>query len=104
MGRRKGPAAMLGSLFGKAAAILSASAPATRRANARPLGLALILSTALVSAVASLAGSPAHAQTLADRIQPKQTGEPDRLLVQAKELVYDNKTNRVGATGNVQLY
>jgi LPS-assembly protein len=104
MGRRKGPAAMLGSLFGKAAAILSASAPAARRANARPLGLALILSTALVSAVASFAGSSVHAQTLADRIQPKQTGQPDRLLVQAKELIYDNKTNRVGANGNVQLY
>ena len=104
MGRRNGPAAMLGSLFGTTAAILSVSARVWARASARPLGLALLLSTAIVSGGLWGMGSPIHAQTLADRITPKKGEQPDRLLVQAKELVYDNKTNKVGAKGNVQLY
>ncbi len=120
MGRRKSPAAMIGSVLGTTAAILSAGAQPGLRANVRarllagwratqlasikPLGIALLLSTVIVSAGLWSAGSPIHAQTLADRLTPKKSDQPDRLLVQAKELIYDNKTNKVGAKGNVQLY
>lgn len=64
--------------------------------------LATVLST---FALLPVAPSDAQAQTMADRLSQRapQDGK-DRLLVQAKELVYDNKTNKVGAQGNVQLY
>ncbi|MDB5641017.1 MAG: LPS-assembly protein LptD [Hyphomicrobiales bacterium] len=112
MGRRNGPAATLGSLFGAAAAALSVSAQSALRAvnragslgRSRSLGVALLLSTAIVATGLSAVFAPVLAQTLNDRIAPKKTDQPDRLLVQAKELIYDSKTNKVGASGNVQLY
>ncbi len=112
MGRRYGPAATLGSLIGTAAALLSVSAQSALRApvhqhglsRARSFGLALLFTTAIVSGGLWDCATPVHAQTLADRIAPKQGDNTDRLLVQAKELIYDSKTNKVGATGNVQLY
>ncbi|MDB5650679.1 MAG: organic solvent tolerance protein, partial [Hyphomicrobiales bacterium] len=69
--------------------------------------LATILSTGLFTGALSVAApSSAIAQTMADRLTQRaapQNGK-DRLLVQAKELVYNSKANTVGAQGNVQLY
>jgi len=112
MGHSNGPVATVSSLFGTAAQLLSDSTRLVRQASTRArnpavlrrLGLALLLSTSIVPAGLWSASAPARAQTLADRFSPKKTDSADRLLVQAKELVYDSKTNKVGATGHVQLY
>jgi LPS-assembly protein len=112
MGRHNGHAVTPGSLIGTAPAFISVRVQQAlrgylrvRRPSAsRRLGLALLLSTAIVSAGLWNASTPIHAQTLADKISPKKSDTPDRLLVQAKELIYDSKTNKVGASGNVQLY
>lgn len=53
--------------------------------------------------------SRALAQTVNDAIAQRAqagnpTGEKDRLLVEATELVYDNDKNTVSAVGNVELY
>ncbi|MDB5651056.1 MAG: organic solvent tolerance protein, partial [Hyphomicrobiales bacterium] len=69
--------------------------------------LTAVLCTGVFGAALSLAArSSAQAQTMADRLSQRaapQNGK-DRLLVQAKELVYNSKANTVGAQGNVQLY
>ena len=60
----------------------------------------------LIVAGLLLGGSlPVFAQTLGDKLSKKtQAGEDDRLLVEAKEIVYDNDKNTVSAIGNAQLY
>lgn len=54
------------------------------------------------------AGAPALAQaTLNERLQAAAAARRpggDRLLVEAREIVYDNDRNRVSAVGNVELY
>ena len=59
------------------------------------------IATALALAVAP---SPACSQTLNDALSKRVTpGEgKDRLLLEAKELVYDNDNNNVSAVGDVQ--
>ena len=111
MGRRFGPFSTAQDRSGLASTILSA----TRRAVGMPLhastpGLARSLSLGLALAVgaATLLPSPldpasAVAQTLNDRFGKKE-GEKDRLLVQAKELIYDSKNETVSANGNAQVY
>lgn len=105
MGRLDGPS-LIRAQIARAAGVLRHRAARRLRAPARPLGIALLLSTALGSALMwTIPSASTHAQTLADRLAPKQEGQQkDRLLVQAKELIYDSKANKVGATGNVQLY
>lgn len=50
---------------------------------------------------------PVPAQTLNDTLASKTTAkpgqEPDRLLVDAKEIIYDNDKNTVSASGDVEL-
>jgi LPS-assembly protein len=61
----------------------------------------LAIATALV-----LAGAPVCAQTLNDSLSARArtaTRGNDRLLVEAKEIVYDNDRNTVSATGDVEL-
>ena len=64
---------------------------------------ACAIAAALWAGVASL---PASAQTLGDSLAGRaQAGRPqDRLLVEAKEIVYDNDRNTVSLTGDVELY
>jgi LPS-assembly protein len=67
--------------------------------------LVAVLCAGSVAGGSLLMSAPASAQTMADRLSQRapQNGK-DRLLVQAKELVYNSKANSVGAQGNVQLY
>ena len=74
-------------------ALRAAAAAALMRACA--LCVLGVLAACLWAAPAALAQAPAPATAA----KPK-----DRLLVEAKELVYDKTKNRVSAVGNVQLY
>ena len=97
MGRRNGPVADWRFTAGQPDKPLRASAGAKRtlaRILALPLSLGLLLSTALL---------PATAQTVSERMTRTSGDNRDRLLVQATELVYDAKTDTIGARGNVQL-
>ena len=60
----------------------------------------------LIAAGLALSGSlPVSALTLGDKLAKKtQAGDDDRLLVEAKEIVYDNDKNTVSAIGDAQLY
>jgi LPS-assembly protein len=63
-----------------------------------------IAKIAIATALA-LAAVPACAQTLNDSLQTKARSAvrgTDRLLVEAKEIVYDNDRNTVSATGDVE--
>jgi LPS-assembly protein len=64
---------------------------------------ALLASVALgVLSVASLA--PAAAQTLNDRIAANAQNKNAKMLVDAREVVYDRDRDRVSAVGDVQIY
>jgi LPS-assembly protein len=56
----------------------------------------------------SIAAAPARAETLSDVVARKTQSAPgheqDRMLVEAKELVYNRDKNTVSAVGDVQLY
>ena len=68
--------------------------------------VALAIAAAL-TAVAAVGGADgARAQTLNDRLTNRAAQAPGnaRLLVEAKELVYDNDRNTVSAVGNAELY
>lgn len=97
MGRRNAPSAVRPAparLNPGRRALSGALAPA------RALALGLLLGAPLFATAA-----PAAAQTLADRIAPpRQDGKKDRLLVQAREMIYDSQNETVTATKNVQLY
>ncbi|MET0742749.1 MAG: LPS-assembly protein LptD, partial [Microvirga sp.] len=75
------------------------------------LGRTTIAASAVAAALLCAVGSqPALAQTLGDslssRVQAKPAApgqEPDRLLVDAKEIIYDNDKNTVSAAGDVEL-
>ena len=60
----------------------------------------------LLAASLALSGAlPVVAQTLGDKLAKKtQANEDDRLLVEAKEIVYDNDKHTVSAIGDAQLY
>ncbi len=104
MGRRSGPSALRLPLKGQLDCVLRV-AFATSVMHARTCTLALLLTTALVPLSEAFLPTPARAQTMAERIaRPASTPGKDRLLVQAKEMIYDSKTNTVGAKGDVQLY
>ncbi|HKH35242.1 MAG TPA: LPS-assembly protein LptD, partial [Beijerinckiaceae bacterium] len=63
---------------------------------------AFAIAAALLCSVSPL---PAMAQTLNDALAAKtRAGDgKDRLLVEAREIVYDNDNNRVSAVGDVEL-
>ena len=73
-----------------------------RRLRVAALGAVI----ALGCASSPLLTLPASAQTLADRIasKPKKTGAPDRMLVEAKEMVYNDDKKTVSAVGDAQVY
>ena len=68
------------------------------------LSLGVALSLAVSGASLLSQTSLAQAQTLNERIAVKKDGVKDRLLVQAKELIYDAKSESVTASGNAQVY
>jgi LPS-assembly protein len=53
---------------------------------------------------AMVQGPEAHAQTLNDRLAQRGAQAKGRLVVEAREVVYDNDNERVEARGDVQLY
>ena len=103
MGRRNGPLPAGRTPQGLHQSILNAARSSVgSMARALSLGLAVGLAA---SGAALLANTQmAQAQTLNDRLAGKKDGEKDRLLVQAKELVYDAKNESVTANGNAQVY
>ena len=90
--------------------------PRVRLAEGRPSGRAVarLRLAALLLALAPLAAAPGIAQTLSGQLTAKAqakaaanaaAGKPkDRLLVEAKELVYERDSNVVSAQGDVRLY
>ena len=82
-----------------------------RARSSRPARTSLWLGPALLFALATAslgtATHPAHSATLNDKISQSSgsTGQgKDRVLVQAREMVYDRNKNSVEARGDVQLY
>ena len=107
MGRRNGPLPA-GRIFkGLRQTILCAARTSVRmKAHALTLKLTLGLALGLTVSTAALLTQTqnAQAQTFNDRLAGKKDGEKDRLLVQAKELVYDSKNEVVIANGDAQVY
>ena len=67
---------------------------------------AAVLALLLVMAGCLGGGAPAVAQTMADKMQARGAGagQKDKMLVEAKELVYNHDNDTVAATGDVQIY
>jgi LPS-assembly protein len=75
---------------------------ARSRPRVRPLFAALLLGCSAALTVIA----PACAQTISDRIKSRATegsAEQGRMLVEAQELVYNEKNNTVEARGDVQI-
>ena len=68
--------------------------------------LAALLTASAVSLAAVPFGTTfADAQTLSDSISKRASGEQKgKMIVESKEIVYDNDNNRVSAVGDVQIY
>jgi LPS-assembly protein len=67
--------------------------------------MAALAGVSLAALMAASTPAPAQAQTLNDRIaQRSQSGDRSRMLVDAREIVYDRDRDRVSAVGNVQIY
>ncbi len=69
--------------------------------------LGAVAATALMAALGHGMIAPASAQTLNDQLAARgnaEGGQKSRLLVDAREIVYDRENNRVEARGDVQLY
>lgn len=68
-----------------------------------------IATSAVAAAILSAAGSmPAHAQAslnerLGARLEAQRGNQQDRLLVDAREIIYDNDKNTISAAGDVQM-
>lgn len=72
------------------------------RLNLGKVGWILLSS---VAAAALTLPSAVSAQTLNDRLASRaQTNQTDKLLVEAREIVYDNDKNTVSAVGDVHVY
>jgi LPS-assembly protein len=73
----------------------------------RGMGMERVGRTIAYAAIATAlwcAGAPAVAQTLNETIAGRASGQGNaRLLVEAKEIIYDNDRNTVSASGNVEL-
>jgi LPS-assembly protein len=76
----------------------------------RPSRHSRLLGAVAVSALLAVLGqgsvTPAYSQTLNDQLSRRANnpGQQSRLLVDAREIVYDRNRNRVEARGDVQLY
>jgi LPS-assembly protein len=70
--------------------------------NRRLLGA--VASIALLAVIGQETMTAALSQTLNDQISQRGAQQKGRLLVEAKEVVYDNDSERVEARGDVQLY
>jgi LPS-assembly protein len=70
----------------------------------RAARIALSLAIAAVAACAQLAAGPAAAQTPPPAQSSTQAKPPDKLLIDADELVYDKDKNTISAVGSVQLF
>jgi LPS-assembly protein len=70
--------------------------------NIRRNLLGAVAMAAILTAMVQVPKS--HAQTLNDRLTQRGQAAKSRLLVEARELVYDRDKNRVEARGDVQLY
>jgi LPS-assembly protein len=70
--------------------------------NRRLLGA--VASIALLAAIGQGTTTAALSQTLNDQVAQRGTQQKGRLLVEAKEVVYDNDSEKVEARGDVQLY
>ena len=66
--------------------------------------LGAVASIALLAVIGQGTMTPAFSQTLNDQIARRGTEQKGRLLVEAKEVVYDNDSEKVEARGDVQLY
>ena len=80
--------------------------PSSRRAGwARTARAGLLaLAVAWLAASAQLIAGPAAAQTRPATANSTQTKPPDKLVIDADELVYDKDKNTVTAQGSVQLF
>ena len=66
---------------------------------------ALFVAGAFACTCVAFDSAPAGAQTLSDTIAKRANGEnKGRMIVDAREIVYNNDTNRVSAVGDVQIY
>lgn len=71
---------------------------------AKTFALTFALTLGLCLPAALLSSTSGQAQTLNDRIAGRKDGSKDRLLVQAKEMVYDADKEIVSAVGDAQVY
>ena len=97
MGRRKGPIERGSRLCGLLARMRTGFA----------LGI-MAIPAALALCLAPLAGN-ATAQTLTERLAKRTQGsssaaQPDQMVVDAKELIYDSDKDTIAASGNVHIY
>jgi LPS-assembly protein len=83
---------------------------AVRSTSQKPSLHSRLLGAVAGSALLAILGqgfvAPAHAQTLNDQLSRRANNpnQKSRLLVDAREIVYDRNKNRVEARGDVQLY
>lgn len=79
---------------------------ACRRTWARALRLGAfgMLAAGLMVAAASSLSTGASAQTLTDRVAGASGGNKGPMVVEANEVVYDDKTHAVSAVGDAQIY
>ncbi len=79
---------------------------ASRRIFARALrrGGFVVLAAGLMAAAASSLPTGAAAQTLGDRISGANNGKKGPMVVEANQVVYDDKTHSVSAVGDAQIY
>ena len=106
MGRRNGPSQTGNSPKGLRTVPVAARFSAGLPSHMRAIGRALMMGVALAVSAASLplTATGAQAQTLNDRLIGKREGGKDRLLVQAKEMIYDSQREIVSANGDAQVY
>ena len=72
---------------------------------ARPFRAGFFALPAVLAVLGLLMAFPAISQTVNDRAAKKSSsGEPDKMFVEANELVYNDKTNTVTAEGNARVY
>ena len=68
------------------------------------LGAFGMLAAGLMVAAASSLSTGASAQTLTDRVAGASGGNKGPMVVEANEVVYDDKTHAVSAVGDAQIY
>lgn len=74
----------------------------------RPMWLTLrkgLMAGVALAALGLVAAAPAAAQTLNERLTQRQAADKNsRMLVDAREVIYDRDKDRVSAVGDVQIY